>query len=230
MNTSILPAVLSVLIASSVPGVQSGWPQYYDLANLRDEGMFAVGDMHGNLIVTGTATVTGGNADIVTHSYASNGGINWTNRYESTFGSDYPVGIAVDRLGFVYVAGTKVVSLTDMDYVAIKISPDGTPVWTRTYNSGASDVAAGMSLAANGDVAVTGTSNGFSSPYTDIVTMVWDANGTPKFGWPTIWGAGNQANDLAAAVTVSSSSDVIVAGHTASSGTIDQVYWVKVSP
>lgn len=75
-----------------------------------------------------------------------------------------PTGMVVDKAGNIYVTGFIDTEKTDVDYVTLKYAPDGKLLWQRRYNGPGNDLdrAASIALDAQGNVYVTGESDGGS--------------------------------------------------------------------
>lgn len=119
-------------------------------------------DTGGNVYVTGYALNTVSGYDIVTLKYSSAGSRLWSNRFAGPGeANDQPYAIAVDSVGSAYVAGATYIEGNGLDFVAIKYSSSGSPVWTNTYNgaAGNSDVATSIAIDSNGNAFVTGYSS-----------------------------------------------------------------------
>ncbi|MGB8225794.1 MAG: hypothetical protein WCE45_02845 [Sedimentisphaerales bacterium] len=83
----------------------------------------------------------------------------WTQRYNGTANnSDYAKDIAVDSTGNVIVTGYAKNTGTNYDFATIKYTPDGSIIWTNTYNrsSSNSDYAMALAVDANSNVIVAG--------------------------------------------------------------------------
>jgi uncharacterized delta-60 repeat protein len=118
-------------------------------------------DNQGNVYVTGWASMTGYARECVTIKYNSYGDTVWTRRYGGSY-DQWGNSIAVDSLGYVYVTGEGTYLSTSQDFITIKYSPTGTQLWDIRYNGPANsfDVEAVMSLDRQGNVYVTGCSQG----------------------------------------------------------------------
>jgi len=87
----------------------------------------------------------------------------WTNRFSSPgTRRDDPSGLVVDSVNNVFVTGYATYSASDSDYVTIKYSSTGTPLWTNQYNgpAGGFDNAVAITVDGSNAVIVTGTSFG----------------------------------------------------------------------
>ena len=150
----------------SGPGISSEEP--YDLAAGPDDRIVATG-----CIWNGT------DKDILTIAYSSGGVPLWTNRYDgSAHSNDVASAVAVDTNGDVYIAGSSYKSGNSDDYVVLKYSAAGVPVWTNHYNGpdNGSEGALGLGLA-NGRVFVAG--NSLSNGVIGFVTIAYTASGVP---------------------------------------------------
>lgn len=106
----------------SGPGISSEEP--YDLAAGPD----------GRIVATGCAW-NGTDKDMVTIAYSSAGRPLWTNRYDGPVHSnDVAVAVALDTNGDVYVAGSSYRSGNAEDFIVLKYSAAGVPLWTNYYN------------------------------------------------------------------------------------------------
>ena len=117
----------------------------------------------------GNLTSAGGN-DIFVAQYSSDTGAPvWVRRYGGT-SNDFAAGLAADANGNVVLSGGfsgsvdfgggPLTSAGGYDVFAMRLSPSGDHLWSRRYGGTGDDSAAGMAVAANGDVVVTGTFNG----------------------------------------------------------------------
>ena len=103
----------------------------------------------------------------------------WVRRYDGPkHNDDWPLCIAVDSVGNVYVAGT---SMSDtgqntqyLDFVTIKYRPNGDTAWVRRADFGGKDIPYGIGVDAQGNVYVAGSNND-----NQMVTVKYDSTGHP---------------------------------------------------
>ena len=118
-------------------------------------------DRDGNVFVTGTATGNGGYSDYVTIKYSSPGPPLWTNYYNGPGnGNDYPCTVAVDGSNNVIVTGFSTNNAGGNDYVTIKYSGGGLPLWTNRCNGPGNSIgwSTGLAVDSSGNVIFTGQS------------------------------------------------------------------------
>lgn len=130
-------------------------------------------DSAGNVYVTGSSengmsSQSQSDSPIINHdSYATvkydpQGRLLWAARYDS-FKEDVGAAVAVDASGNVYVTGESC-RLYDRafclvaDYVTLKYSAEGLPLWMNRFDHGGDDYAVGLALDRSGNLYVTGTS------------------------------------------------------------------------
>jgi Beta-propeller repeat len=158
------------------------WTNLYNgPANSADYAAAVAVDGSGNVFVTGDSLGSGSIADYATVAYSSAGAPLWTNRYNSPVRNDaYPFAVAVDGSGNVFVTGEAPGSGGYGDYVTIKYSGAGVPLWTNRYNGPAndSDYAVAMAVDASGSVVVTGSSYATGANY-DYVTIRYANSAAP---------------------------------------------------
>jgi uncharacterized delta-60 repeat protein len=130
-------------------------------------------DRSGNILVTGPSWGIGTSYDFATLKYDPNGNQPWANRYNGpSSGGDFPAALTVDSGGNLYVAGSRYVRLGQPSYdiATIKYSPLGQELWIKSYNGGGIDKATALALDNQGNLYVTGFSQGSLSSY-DFVTI-----------------------------------------------------------
>ncbi len=192
------------------------WSAYYNgPGNNDDIGYKVTVDRFGNVYVTGTRVVSGfiPFTDIVTVKYDSTGIQRWAKIYDGPGGaSDYPVGIAVDSLGNVYVGGTASVASFGSNYVVIKYASNGDSLWARRYNGGTSNGngAAAFVIDASGNSYITGTSYS-SNTNADYATLKYSPNGDSLWA-SRFLGRFTTSSDAAASLAVDNSGNVFVTG------------------
>ena len=117
--------------------------------------------------------------------------------------------IAMDSDANVYVVGNVVSTPGTNDILIAKYSQNGSTQWTQKWDSSGDDYAADIAVDEDGNVYVTGRSNGFTASF-DIVTIKFDTDGDKKWS-RTIDGSGH-GDDFAAAVKVDHLGNVVIAG------------------
>jgi hypothetical protein len=130
----------------------------------------------------------------------------WTNRFNEPGNNAYALAIAVDRSGNVLVTGRSGNGTTD-EYVTIKYSNAGLPLWTNLYSGGIGDSPNVVAVDSSGNVFVTGTSyNGTNNDYS---TIGYSAAGIPL--WTNVY-PGSDDVFYKPALAVDSSGNVLVTG------------------
>jgi hypothetical protein len=180
-----------------------------------------VTDNAGNAIVAGYTGegITG--TDFLIIKYSSAGGPLWTNRYDGpAHGNDEAASVAADSSGNVFVTGYSADSNGYFDYLTIKYSDAGVPLWTNRYNGPANnhDSATALAVDGNGDVCITGSSFAFVGFY-DYATIKYSGAGMAL--WTNRYNGPSNGSDSPIAVTVDNSGNVFVTGYSASNGYLD---------
>jgi hypothetical protein len=167
-------------------------------------------DASGNVIVTGSSVKS--DQDFATVKYSNAGAALWTNRYDSGF-DDAAVAIATDTNGNVFVTGSSYNINFDSDYVTIKYSSAGVPLWTNRYDGGFSDdMPSALKVDANGNVFVTGFTTIDEDGDYAYGTIKYSNAGVPL--WTNLCvGAPNASNtDQAYALALDTNGNVFVTG------------------
>jgi hypothetical protein len=150
-------------IKYSNPGVPLWTNRYDGSGHFVDEAVAIGVDMIGGVFVTGISFNGAGTKDYATLAYSSLGVPLWTNLYTEPEDSDgWPRALAVDNNGSVFVTGSTKSTNNYLDYLTIKYSNSGVPLWTNRYNGppGFHDEGAAIAVNRSGDVFVTGSSQG----------------------------------------------------------------------
>jgi len=148
----------------------------------------------------------------------------WVRRYNEPGNTDDQArAVVVDGDNNVVVTGSSS-SGTNADYVTIKYSSAGVPLWTNRYNGpkNGADNAKALAVDANNNVIVTGRSSVVGSPFEyDYATIKYSSMGVPLWTCRTPAGWSGDPN----ALVVDNNNDVIVAGV----ASVNYFYTVKYS-
>ena len=222
------------MLASTAPAGQE-WVQHFS-GGFNDVATALATDASENLFVTGLSS-TPSRTDLVTIKYSPAGAPLWTNRFnESAYGNNAPKGLAVDPDGNLVVAAACTSSNGFYDYVTIKYSNSGLPLWTNLYNGpgNSDDFLAGMAIGNGGTVFVTGGSAASNTAYPsynpvdfDYATVAYSNAGVPL--WTNRYNGTTNGNDYASALAVDTNGNVQVTGYSDDGGGIYDIVTVKYS-
>jgi hypothetical protein len=140
-------------------------------------------DGKGNVYVTGTSGTWPEDYDFVTVKYDSRGNELWAVRYDGPAGAyDGVVDLALDKNGTaVYVTGVSEGAGTREDYATIMYDDQGREVWVARYDGQGLiydyDIASGLAVDSEGNVYVTGGSEGDDLDQLDYATLKYDPDG-----------------------------------------------------
>jgi uncharacterized delta-60 repeat protein len=202
-------------IKYSSVGVPLWTNRYNGPRNTNDYAVAVAVDRNGDVIVTGYSAGTNDlNStffDYATVKYSSDGLPLWTNRYSGYILDDRPTAVAVDNSDNVIVTGYSKANSGYPNYLTIKYSNAGVPLWTNRYAGPVNRYAEAYALAVDGsnNVIVTGYSEATSSVY-DYTTIKYSSDGVPL--WTNRYDGTAHRFDFARAVAVDRSGNVIVTG------------------
>lgn len=119
-------------------------------------------DAAGNVYIAGYSYGSSTYYDYVTLKYNLDGSLIWESIHNGPGnGYDYARSLAIDSAGSVYVTGSVMGIDGTADYATLKYDADGDLRWERRYDfSNGGDSASAIALDAEGNVYVTGESNG----------------------------------------------------------------------
>lgn len=122
--------------------------------------VYVVGKTEGNL----AGDTNAGGFDLFLVKMTPGGDVAWS-RLIGTPQNEYGEAVAVDREGFVYVAGATSGALDGAnaggrDAILAKYDRQGNLVWTRQFGTPGNDHCFGIALTADGDIFCTGTTEG----------------------------------------------------------------------
>jgi uncharacterized delta-60 repeat protein len=188
-------------------------------------------DGSGNVFVTGRSSGGSSSNDYATLKYDPEGTLLWENRYNGPGnGDDLATAIAVDGNGNVYVTGTSYGGSTSSDYATLKYDPEGKVVWENRYNgpgNSVADSATAITVDGNGNVYVTGWSDGGSSS-NDYATLKYDPEG--KLLWKNRYNGPGNGWDEATAIAVDGNGNVYVTGSSSGSSSGVDYATLKYGP
>ena len=165
-------------------------------------------DASGNVFVTGQSYGSGSYSDYATIKYSSAGVPLWTNRYNGPANKeDSARAVAVDSSNNVVVTGGSG-NDANYDFLTIKYSNAGVPMWTNRYNGpgNGNDYPRALAVDGSGNVVVAGT-DGFT-------TIKYSSAGVPL--WTNLYGGG-----MLFGMALDSSDNVVVTGRLQ----VDTVTW-----
>ena len=169
------------------------WTNFWDgAAHLHDYADYLAADAAGNVYVAGRSEVAATTWDVVVIKYSADGQLLWASHY-NRYGTNYcgPGGLAVDAHGNVLITAS--ISFATTAFITIKYDPSGNAVWTNYYKGtvSGSDWAAAMAMDKDGNVLVTGDSDGDGTGL-NYVTLKYAPDGTALWtnryinGWTAI--------------------------------------------
>jgi len=195
---------LDIITIKYSPAGTELWVRRYDAGSGEDVPAAIACDPFG-IYVTGRS-----NGEFTTIKYDFDGDQQWVRSYHGGFGSDAPTDMTVDGTGNIYVTGQSTGSGTNYDYATIKYDAAGNELWVRRYDGPSttlandSDVAAALTVDANGNVFVTGNSSG------DFATVKYNAAGAEM--WVRRYNGPGAGADWANAIAVDASGNSYVSG------------------
>lgn len=211
-------ACLMAFIATPARAATEEWVRRYSLlTGSHDTAKKVVADTSGNVIVAGQTTDDMGGPSLLIIKYSAAGVPLWTNRNDE-WGIAGQVGLAVDGNGDVIVTAA-LYGTNAFHYATIKYSGDGVPLWTNRYNGfDGADIPTAVAVDGSGSVFVTGYSYTGSSVFdrADYATIKYSAAGVPL--WTNRYGGPFFEDDIASALAVDNSGDVIVTGRSETDG------------
>ena len=177
-------------------------------------------DNEGSIYITGFGGLNQYMRDYITMKCDSSGNIKWIRTYDGPAdSSDEAYDIEVDEDGNVYVTGGSKGLGTNYDFTTIKYDSSGNELWVVRYNAPAfgSDIASFISVDANGNVYISGSSINSNSSF-DIATVKY--NNLGQLQWVKRYNGSADGNDLAQGLEVDISGNIFVTGTSDSTGSL----------
>src|SRR3989339_1303174 len=187
-------------------------------------------DSEGNIYIAGFGGLNQSMWDYITMKCDSSGKIKWIRTYNGPANeADQANDIEIDSEGNVYVTGGSKGIGTDFDFATIKYDSSGNEQWVVRYNSPAfySDIAGDISVDADGNVYVSGSSLGSNTSY-DIATIKY--NNLGQLQWVKRYNGSADGNDLAQGLEIDLSGNVFVVGTSDSTGSLYDYVTIKYNP
>ena len=184
-------------------------------------------DGNGNVHVTGGIQKNSTGYDYTTYKYDNDGDREWKKTYNGPgTGPDEANDITLDAQGNVYVAGRSDGLGTSLDFATIKYGADGNTKWSKRYNGPGNgfDMATAVAVDGNGNVYVTGVSEG-GDAFGDYATIKYDAAGNTK--WVRRYNGPGNSFDRASAIGVDNDGNVYVTGYSWGIGTFQDFATIK---
>jgi len=207
------------------PNGDTLWVRRYNgPANSSDQAFAMAVDKNYNVYVTGGSNGSGTGSDYATIKYGPNGDTLWVRRYNyAGSGSDAAYAIQVVDSGYVYVTGRSYGgATTNIDYATIKYAPNGNLLWIRRYNGPLNmnsqygdDWARALAVDDNGNVYITGQSQGFNV-IDDYLTIKYKPNGDTA--WVRRYNGPGNSYDFAFSLALDNSGNIYVNGYSYGSG------------
>lgn len=217
-----------VTVAYSATGTPLWTNIYNGPGQGSDTGAAVAADFAGNAVVAAMSSGNGLHYDFAIIKYSAAGVALWTNRYDGPAnGWDIPTAMGIDASGSVFVTGYSPGVGSGNDYVTLKYSSSGVPLWTNRYNGpgNSTDEVRSLVLDNHGNVIVTGFSRRTATAGSeDYATIAYSNSGIPL--WTNRYNGPANGDDRAFRV-VAANGSVYVAGYSTGSGTSDDFAAIK---
>ncbi len=205
------------------------WMKRYDVDNDQDEAHAIAVDDSGNCYVTGETKNANNDFDYTTIKYKPLGDTAWIRKYDGPDNDDdLAYSVAVDESGNVYVTGWSKGTGAHYDYATIKYTPTGDTSWTRRYEGsvGSENQASAVAVDGNGNVFITGRSEGSGSEF-DYATIKYTSSGDTA--WIERYDGTANYIDKAYALALDKNGNAYVTGESSNTGTEYDYATIKYS-
>jgi uncharacterized delta-60 repeat protein len=204
----------------------AAWQKYYPM--LWDEHAYSIQQTSdGGYIVAGTTTTNPpGFIAFLILKLNSDGTVAWGNSYGGT-GYDYANSVQQTSDGGYIVAGsTTSFGDTNGDCWILKLNPDGTVAWQKTYGGTGADVANFVQQTLDGGYIVVGVTDSFGAGSDDALLLKLDADG--NVAWQKTYGG--TLMDSPNSIQQTSDGGYVVAGVTNSFSSSTDFWVTKLDP
>lgn len=199
------------IVKYSHSGVRK-WNKFVDgpFTNGSDSARGITSDNKGNIYVAGDSDGVNGNTQVLIIKYNKYGDIVWKKRYSSSKKLGETVKKIYLKGSYLYIVGTIYRASSENDYLILKYNLNGTLIWAKTYdNMKDQDWAFDVVVDDNGNVYVTGGSEGFDGSY-DFATIKLNKYGVSQ--WVSRYPGINAKDDSAIGIVRDSNNNIYVAG------------------
>ena len=193
-------ALALLCAASAQAGPSLDWTRQYNGLGAfpSDQVRDLLTDPEGNVYLTGSSEDANGRQIAATLKYGPDGGLIWQDRYAgpSFGGPEIGRAMALSASGDLFVAGERGVDGANFpgpDIFVARYSPSGARLWVVAYDGPGHDfdTVGDIVVDTNGNVYVTGTSEGTTATGNDIVTLRVSPEGVinwaARFDGPAHW-------------------------------------------
>jgi hypothetical protein len=198
-----------LLIKYNSTGLQQWVSEYNTPGN--DEGLSVTLDIDGNIIVTGSITLSANQKDIIAIKYNSSGIQQWLQLFNGTGnGDDWASDIKTDNNGNVFICGTSLGTGSFYDIITIKYNSSGVQQWVQRYNGTANnyDEATSLVVDLSEDVYIAGASEGNGSS-SDCILIKYNTYGVQQ--WVQRYNGTSNSDDVFTSLAIDNS-NVYAAG------------------
>ena len=179
----------------------------------------------GYIVVGGTSSFKVNNLDVYLLKLNSDGSLAWQNTFGGNI-DDYALSVQQTTDGGYIVAGaTTSFGAGDCDVYVLKINPDGSLAWEKTFGGNGEDQAASIQQTTDGGYIVAGVTGLFESGSSDAYILKLNSDGS--LAWQKTYGGNGY--DAASSIQQTTDGGYIVAGVTKSFGAgYEDVYILKL--
>ena len=168
----------------------------------------------GYIVVGGTSSFKVNNLDVYLLKLNSDGSLAWQNTFGGNI-DDYALSVQQTTDGGYIVAGaTTSFGAGDCDVYVLKINPDGSLAWEKTFGGNGEDQAASIQQTTDGGYIVAGVTTSFGAGDCDVYVLKINPDGS--LAWEKTFGGNGE--DQAASIQQTTDGGYIVAGVTTSFG------------